>query len=77
MKTFLGMMKDQSGRLGGRVCVDPVAIVGAGIAGAAILLGDAITGAMTFRRRLASAPQRTAEERAGQQFAARPTLGRK
>ena len=46
MKTFLRMLKDQSGASAAEYALI-LAIVGAGIAGAAILLGDAITGAMT------------------------------
>jgi pilus assembly protein Flp/PilA len=46
MKTFIRMLKDESGASAAEYALI-LAIVGAGIAAAAILLGHAITGAMT------------------------------
>ena len=46
MKTFIKMMNDQSGASAAEYALI-LAIVGAGIAGAAILLGNAITQGMT------------------------------
>ena len=46
MKTFVKMLKDQSGASAAEYAMI-LAIVGAGIAGAAIVLGHAITAAMT------------------------------